>query len=317
VVGAVASVIVGNDRFESRLLFVRSFHVVGLFLRQIFLKLPDVGHILFVSNPCITSNGLCGWGKDAGNVQWLEVAILCLPVRLHRSEQPVIGNGIVDGGRGKKSVELAPVGGGMVFLKDGFNDGFFGHGFTGLGLALAFGFEIVDVEAQDIVVFDGVGDGVGVQLLLEDLFRGFPGSLLPFNLLITGVFWKDGGAGKAGELGLREKILDRLVVLAKLRAVAFVKDKDNAFVAQRFQTLLEVALVAAIEGKTELLDGGNNHLVGIVIREQSLYQGFSVGVLFDTTLLKLVELLPRLPIKIFGVHHKETFVNIGVILEQS
>jgi len=204
----------------------------------------------------------------------------------------------------------------MVFLKDGFDDGFFCQRFTGLGLAFAFGFEIVDVEAQDVVVFDGVGDGVGVQLLLEDLFRGFPGGLLLFNLLIGGIFRKDGGAGKAEELGLGEKILDRLVVLAELRTVAFVKDEDDAFVAQRLQPLLEVALIAAIEGKTKLLNGGDNHLVGIIIGEQPLYQGFSVGVLFDAVLLKPVELLPRLPVEVFAVHHKKAFVNIRVILEQ-
>ncbi len=131
----------------------------------------------------------------------LNVPILCLPVRLNRLEQLVVGNGIVDGGRGKKGVELAPVCGGMVFLKDGFDDGFFCQRFTGLGpvfaFGLAFSFVVVDVEAKDVVVFDGVRDGVGVQLLLEDLFRGFTGGLLPFNLLIGGIFRKDGGAGKA------------------------------------------------------------------------------------------------------------------------
>ena len=28
------------------------------------------------------------------------------------------------------------------------------------------------MEAQDVPVFDGVGDGVGVELLLEDVFGG-------------------------------------------------------------------------------------------------------------------------------------------------
>ncbi len=72
VVGAVAGVVVGNDGFEGRLLILRGLLIVGLLLRQIFLKLPDVGHILFVSIPGITRSGLCGRGKDAGDVQWLE-----------------------------------------------------------------------------------------------------------------------------------------------------------------------------------------------------------------------------------------------------
>ena len=106
------------------------------------------------------------------------------------------------------------------------------------------------------------------------------------------------------------------MVLPKLRAVAFVKDEDDAFIAQLFQPLLVVALVAAIQGKAELLNGGNDHLVGIIIGEQPMNKGFSIGVLFDAPLLKLVELLPRLPVEVFAVYHKEAFVDIRVILEQ-
>jgi len=39
---------------------------------------------------------------------------------------------------------------------------------------------------------------------------------------------KDRRAGEAEQLGVGEKLLDRPVVLAELRAVAFVEDKDDA-----------------------------------------------------------------------------------------
>ena len=107
------------------------------------------------------------------------------------------------------------------------------------------------------------------------------------------------------------------MVVAELRAVAFVKDEDHALLAQWLKPLFEVALTGTIEGKAELLDGGNDHLIGIIIREQPLHQGFCVGVLFDAVLLKAVELLPRLPVEVFAVNDKEAFIDIRVILEQA
>ena len=58
------------------------------------------------------------------------------------------------------------------------------------------------MEAQDVPIFDGVGDGVGVQTLLEKIFRGLHGGLRVLDLLLRGVFLKDRRAGKAEQLGL-------------------------------------------------------------------------------------------------------------------
>jgi hypothetical protein len=93
------------------------------------------------------------------------------------------------------------------------------------------------MEAQHVGVFNGVGDGVGVQLLLEQVGRGAELAFVPLVLLGAGVGFKNGRAGKAKKLGLGEKRLDGLVVVAKLGAVAFVKDEDDALVAQRRQLL--------------------------------------------------------------------------------
>jgi hypothetical protein len=94
------------------------------------------------------------------------------------------------------------------------------------------------VEAQDVAVLDGVGDGVGVELLLEEVRRGAHGGLGVLDLLQGGIGLEDGRAGEAEELGLGEERFDGLVVLAKLRAVAFVEDEDDAFVLQRFELFL-------------------------------------------------------------------------------
>ena len=60
-----------------------------------------------------------------------------------------------------------------MLVEDGLDDGLLGERLAGLeGSVLSFGLVVVDVEAQDVPVFDGVGDGVGVQLLLEEVLGG-------------------------------------------------------------------------------------------------------------------------------------------------
>jgi hypothetical protein len=53
----------------------------------------------------------------------------------------------------------------------------------GFGHVFPLGLEVVDVEAQDVPVLDGVGDGVGVELFLEEVLRGPHGGLVVLDLL--------------------------------------------------------------------------------------------------------------------------------------
>ena len=81
----------------------------------------------------------------------------------------VVFDGVIDGRSGEEGVEPAPAGGGVVLGEDGFDDGLLGERFARLGQLFAFRLEVIDVEAQDVCVLDGVGDGVFVQLLLEEV----------------------------------------------------------------------------------------------------------------------------------------------------
>ena len=151
---------------------------------------------------------------------------------LQLGEQLVVFDGVVDAGGGQHGVEPASGGGGVVFGQDGFDDRPFGQSFAGFGRIFAFGLEVVHMEAQHVGVFNGVGDGVGVELLLEQVFGR---SELPFftlELLGRGVRLEDGRAGKAKDLSLGKELFDGIVVRAKLGAVAFVKNKNDALVAQ-------------------------------------------------------------------------------------
>jgi hypothetical protein len=94
------------------------------------------------------------------------------------------------------------------------------------------------------------------------------------------------------------------VVVAELGAVALVEDEDEALVAERFEALgeglaalvgaLAIALAVFVEGEAELLDGGDDDLVGHVVGEHAVDEGGGVGVFLDAAFLEAVEFLAGL-----------------------
>ena len=151
--------------------------------------------------------------------------------------------------------------------------------------------------------------------------RGLERGLLAFDLLVAGVLLEDGRAGEAEELGVGEELLDGLVVVAELRAVALVEDEDDALVAQRFEPVLVGCAFSGcaccfVQRQAELLDGGDDDLVGVVVGEQPADEGFGVGVFLDAAFLEAVELLAGLPVEVFAVDDEEAFVDVRVVLEQ-
>ena len=73
----------------------------------------------------------------------------------------MIFNRVIDRGRRQNCIEPAFVGSGIVFGKNGFDDSFFGQNLAWVGFILTLGLVVIDMEAQYVAVFDGVGDGVG------------------------------------------------------------------------------------------------------------------------------------------------------------
>ena len=159
---------------------------------------------------------------------------------------------------------------------------------------------IFDGEFEDIVVGDGVGDDIAVQAFVEQVGRG------AFAVDVAhGVVGKDGGAGEAEQLGLVEEFDNALVGVAKLGAVAFVEDEDDALVAQGVDG---VFVTVAADGGVELLDGGDDERR--VVRHL-LHQLAGVVGAVDAVGAEVVEFFRRLVVEVGAVDDKDHFVHVG------
>ncbi|MNF92860.1 hypothetical protein D3C84_755180 [compost metagenome] len=238
----------------------------------------------------------------------------------------MIGDGVIDGGRGQNRVELSPPRGRIVLGEDGIDDGTLGQSFTKLGQILSIGLVVVDVKAQDVTVFNRMGDGVFVQGLLEEVLRGLECLGFTADLLDAGVVLENRRAGEAKKLGLGEESLDGLMVLAELRTMAFVEDEDDTFFAQRFElfgirskpTLFAVfvTFAALVQRQAKLLNGADDDLVGCVVRKHTADELAGVGVALDAAFLETVKFLTGLPVEVFAINHEQALFNARIGLEQ-
>src|SRR5690606_23741445 len=162
--------------------------------------------------------------KDAGDLERDEIGIGGLALGLDGLEERVVFDRVVYRGGGEEGVEPALVRRGVVLIEDGVDDGALGKRLAGLGRVLALGFEVVDVEAKDVLVLDRVSDRVDVELALEQVLGGEVGSLVAGDLSARSVLLEDRRAGEAEELGVGEKLLAGRVILLELRTMALVED---------------------------------------------------------------------------------------------
>ena len=116
------------------------------------------------------------------------------------------------------------------------------------------------------------------------------------------------------------------MIIAELRAVALIEDKDQPFVAQRFDhvlvgglpTLLALLVTPAglIERQSELLDRADDDLVGVVVGQQAANESTRVGVLLNASLLEAVELFSGLAVQVLAVDDEEALLDGGVVLQE-
>lgn len=180
-----------------------------------------------------------GWGENCGNFEGNELWIGGLSRGLELFEDIVVLDGLVDRRGREKRVEAAASGCGIVFVDDGLRHRLLRERLALLCGGAFFGPVVVDVEAEDVSIFDRVRNRVGVKLFLKEILGGSKSGDVTLDLLHCGIVLEDRGTREAEELGVRKKLLDSPVVLTELRAVALVEDEDHPLVAQLFKPLLE------------------------------------------------------------------------------
>jgi hypothetical protein len=77
-----------------------------------------------------------------------------------------------------------------------------------------------------------------------------------------------------------------------------------------------VVFAGFVQGEAELLDGGDDDLVGVVVGEQAADKRGGVGVFLDAAFLEAVELLAGLAVEVLAVDDEEALVDVGVVLEE-
>ena len=155
-----------------------------------------------------------------------------------------------------------------------------------------------------------------MQTFLEYIFRGDVFGYLVVYAHHAAILVEDRCTREAKELCFWEETLDGCMIFTKLTAVALVKDKDDALVAQALEALAETIIGRWVERYTQFLDSSDDDFVGIIVALQSADECSGVGVLLYAALLELIELVSGLLIEVFAVHDKDAFLNILVILEQ-
>ena len=150
----------------------------------------------------------------------------------------------------------------------------------------------------------------------EEVLRGQLVLLVTDATLRRGVVLKDGGACESEHLGQWKELLDGLVGVPELRAMAFIEDKHDALAAQLLEPLGVVYAARGIECDTQLLNSRNDDLVGVVFRKHSFDECTGCDVLFHAVRLETVELITFLGIQILAVDDEEHFLDGLIPLQQ-
>ena len=104
------------------------------------------------------------------------------------------------------------------------------------------------MKLQNIAVFNRIRNRVGMQILLKNIFRRLVRPLLTFKLYIASILLKNRRTRKAKKLSIRKELLNRLMILSKLRSMTLIENKHHPLITQRCQSLLVVTLVRTVQG---------------------------------------------------------------------
>lgn len=105
---------------------------------------------------------------------------------------------------------------GVVFVNDGLCYCLFCEWFFLFCGGVFFGFVVVDVEVEDVLIFDCVCNCVGVEFFLKEIFGGLKCGDVIFDLFYCGIVFEDWSFCEVEELGVWKKFFDSFVVFVEL-----------------------------------------------------------------------------------------------------
>ena len=156
---------------------------------------------------------------------------------------------------------------------------------------------VVHLEREDIFIGNGINNGIGVELIAKRLLGGFKIS----SAASAGIFRKDRCAGKSKQMVVFECFGDTGVHIAKLAAVALIKD-NHIMITKNLVSFV------FLDKTVQLLDGGDDDFCVWVFKLFGEYSG--AGVAVCRPFFKLVILAHGLIIEVFSVHHKQHLVDM-------
>ena len=151
---------------------------------------------------------------------------------------------------------------------------------------------VVDLEFEDLLITDRIGDHIRVKLPPEDAGR---------CLRAECILREDRGAGEAKLVVVFKFLRQVLLRLAELAAVRFVEDKDHLLVIDLQRTL-------ALHQVVQLLDRGHDDL-SILLIQIALQPGRAVRAV-HTVGAELLVFLHRLVVQVLAVDYEEDLVDI-------
>ena len=166
-------------------------------------------------------------------------------------------------------------------------------------------FYVLNVEAQNIIIKDGILDQIIVKALTKEHFC----CLRDFALSLA-IDFKTRCPCEAEKLCLSEMSHDVLVHISELATVAFVDDKDNLLVFIRIHYFL---VLRTLYGVCHLLHRGNNKLPVLILHLadkdiRAIRHVNGAG-------LKLVKLFGCLRIQVFSVNKENDFLDVRICCE--
>ena len=159
------------------------------------------------------------------------------------------------------------------------------------GLELRTHIVVVHLELQHLLIANGIGDDIRMQLPPEDACG---------RIGTQGIFWEDRGAREAKLVIPLELLLQVLLRLTELAAMALIENEDHLLVIDGKVAIPPHQIV-------ELLDGGDNDLV-IVLLHVPLQTRRVLGAV-DAIRREALVFLHRLVIEVFAIHHEEHLID--------